>query len=194
MESNADEELHSFSPSSPRVGSRARRQDWRENFRSVTCFTLQIFCFQVQVFMFLRWSLTLFPLANSHTSCMWTLERKFSHKVDLPAALGFLWAGRWIHSSKLQLDEVRRILQVDALRMWTKRWTSFWRERRRDQRVAELQVETRWLVVGFQSFLRSISFTPRKKLGKMFKMGHWRKIMENGSIESILIVCHKEIQ
>lgn len=155
MESNADEELHSISPSSPRVGSRARRQDWREIFRSVTCFTLDFFVFRCKSSCFCRWSLKLFfPWQiSTHILACESSKQKFPTKLTFQAGWpsGFLWAGPWIHSSKLQLDGVKGVLEVDALRMWVpKRWTSFWRERRRDQRVAELQVETRWLVVGFQ--------------------------------------------
>jgi len=45
MESNADEELHSFSPSRPRVGSGARRQDWREIFQICYLLHPQFFLF-----------------------------------------------------------------------------------------------------------------------------------------------------
>lgn len=143
MESNADEELHSFSPSRPRVGSRARRQDWRENFRSVACFAIDFFSFSgaslhvfaVKFEAFFPWQI------STHIFACESSKQKKTTKLTFQAGWpsGFLWAGPWIHSSKLQLDGVKRVLEVDALRMWVpKRWTSFWRERRRDQRVAEL--------------------------------------------------------
>ena len=100
MESNADEALHSFSPSRPRVGSRARRQDWRDNFRSVTCFTLDFFLFSgASLHVFAVKFEAFFPWQISTHFCTWKLQTNIFHKVDLPSRLTFRIPLSWTLNS-----------------------------------------------------------------------------------------------
>ena len=155
MESNADEELHSISPSRPRVGSRARRQDWRDNFSDLLPASPSFFfVFRCKSSCFWRWSLKLcFPWQISTHFGMWKLQTKIFHKgwpsnpvdlqdsfeLDLEFTLRSCSSTEWEFwkSMRWGCGSRRGELLSDANVAGTKEWLSY-------------KLETRWLVVGFQ--------------------------------------------
>lgn len=173
MESNADEELHSFSPSRPRVGSRARRQDWRENFRSVACFAIDFFSFSgaslhvfaVKFEAFFPWQISthIFACESSKQKKpqSWPskpVDLQDSFELDLEFTLRSCSSTEWREfwkSMRWGCGSRRGELLSDANVAGTKEWLSY-------------KLETRWLVVGFQRkffvlVLSLLASSPKKK-------------------------------